>query len=205
MKIKKKRDFIVSNRRDYKDKCDNYVEALPKHKEPLNLSDEQITEYTTKVLGVAGIIQEKLDLEHQLKSLTKKVDTEIEDLNQFLRNQRNEFLQLADFTDDICVDLGFDIKTIEVDCDDLKPELTVYISSGYPTIKYSKQGTDGIKIYSRKNNEHFRLLDFTPETRYIDTTARKEEGQEEYREYYAMFTYKGKLIGKKSDVHGIKV
>lgn len=205
VKIKKRRDFIATNSRTYKERCDNYVVALPKHKTELGLTDEQVAKATTMAENVSALLQQKFDTEHQFKTLCKKVEEEMSDFTHFLRIQRNDFKELDAFTDAIGKDLGFDVSMVDVDTDNLQPELKITMDGIYPALTFNKQGTDGVKIYSRRNNEHFRLLDYTTSTRYIDITSKADEEKKEFREYYALFVYKDKIVGKKSEVYGIMV
>ncbi|MBK8554021.1 MAG: hypothetical protein IPL53_24430 [Ignavibacteria bacterium] len=68
-------------------------------------------------------------------------------------------------------------------------------------IKFRKEGTDGIKIYSKRGAEtDFTFLAVDTASPYNDNRLKLDPGKPEQREYYAYFFEVDSDVGQQSDV-----
>lgn len=106
------------------------------------------------------------------------------------------------YTETIGQDLGMvgsDKSTKETS--ELKPILKGKQNGNQIIIQFQKDGTDGIKIFSRRANEtEFTFLAVDTQSPYTDSRAKLEEIKPEVREYFAFFFEKEDEIGQKSDI-----
>lgn len=87
------------------------------------------------------------------------------------------------------------------DIAELKPVLTPKIVGQEIVIKFQKEGTDGIKIYSKRGAEtEFTFLAVDTQSPYNDNRPKLESSKPEQREYYAYYFEVDSEIGKQSDV-----
>jgi hypothetical protein len=85
--------------------------------------------------------------------------------------------------------------------DQLKPELSAKVNGQEVMIRFRKENTDGLKIYSRRGNEpEFTFLVLTTQSPYVDKRPKLENSKPEQREYYAVFFEDIRDIGIQSDV-----
>ncbi|MFA8436333.1 MAG: hypothetical protein ACEPOZ_17620 [Marinifilaceae bacterium] len=75
-----------------------------------------------------------------------------------------------------------------------------------PILKFTKQQTDGIRIYRKINHQgHFAFLDVCHKGKYADRTPNIDPSTKEFREYYATYMLNGEKIGKDSEICDVVV
>ncbi|PXX98923.1 hypothetical protein DF185_16245 [Marinifilum breve] len=200
--LKKRHDFIAGPENIYVDKAAVYKKKLPLYKDILGLTDEEIA---ADIAIMDDVIAKKEAKDIAVANASAKIEELNESrgvLTPYMRNRRVELMAKPNYTKAIGVDLGIEITYTNQDTADMKPEVKVKMQGGYPTIKISKQGTDGVRIYSRINGEgHFKYLDTCNGTQYIDVREKKDEQSYELREYTFFYIVKDTKVGKESNVY----
>lgn len=109
------------------------------------------------------------------------------------------------YTDTIGQDLGIiGAEKSLMNSADLKPILKGRQDGQQIIIQFQKNGTDGVKIYSKRASEsEFTFLAVDTQSPYTDSRSKIEEGKPEQREYYAYFFEKEDEIGQRSDTFKI--
>ena len=82
----------------------------------------------------------------------------------------------------------------------MKPSLSAVYNGNELVIKFRKNGTSGVNIYSRRGSEtDYAFLGFDASSPYIDARVKLDTSRPEAREYYAMFIDGDKEIGQPSN------
>lgn len=202
--IRKRHDFIVGPENAYVDKAVVYKNKLPIYKDVLGLTDEEIA---ADIAVMDDVISKKEAKDLAVANASSKV----EGLNQsrsvltpYMRNRRTEIMALPNYSKAIGIDLGIEISYTNQDTKNMKPEVKINMEGGYPAIKIFKQGTDGVRIYSRLNGEgKFAFLDTCNGTKYIDVRNKLDNSVFELREYTFFYMIKDAKVGKESNVYKI--
>lgn len=88
----------------------------------------------------------------------------------------------------------------------LKPVLKASVNGHEVMFRFRKEGTHGIKLYSRRGSEtEFTFLAVSFASPYNDSREKQDPGKSEQREYYAYYYEKNVDIGQRSDVLKIVV
>lgn len=83
----------------------------------------------------------------------------------------------------------------------VKPELKAKVVGDTVVISFKKNGTDGVKIYSRRGSEtEFSFLAIDTASPYNDSRAKSELSKPENREYFAQYFDDETDIGMRSDI-----
>jgi len=202
--IKKRHDFIAGPENVYVDRATVYKNKLALYKEVLDLTDEEIT---ADIAVMDDVISKKEAKDIAVANASSKVEAFNESrsvLTPYMRNRRLEIMAKPNYTKAIGIDLGIEITYTNQDTMDLQPIVSINIEGGYPAIKITKQGTDGVRIYSRVNGEgDFTFLDTCTGTKYIDVREKLDVNAHELREYNFFYIVKDAKVGKESIVYKI--
>ena len=204
--IRIRHDFIAGPENVFVDKAIVYKNKLPIYKEILGLTDELIAE---DIAVMDDVISKKEAKDIAVANSSAK----IEELNQsrsvltpYMRNRRTQIMSHPNYTKAIGIDLGIDITYTNQDTMDMQPTVSINLEGGYPVIKISKQGTDGVRIYAQRNDEtKFTFLDVCNGTKYIDVRPKLDDQLPELREYTFFYIIKGVQVGKESIVYKINL
>ena len=200
--IRKRHDFILGSENAYVDKAIVYKNKLILYKEILGLTDEEIA------ADIA--VMDKVIAKKEAKDIAvANASAKIEDLNlartdltHYMRKRRPEIMAMPNYDAAVGIDLGLDITYSNQDTKDMQPKAKINLEGGYPAIKIQKNGTDGVRIYSRVNGEgHFKYLDTCTGTKYIDVRDKLNIETFELREYTIFFIIKDAKVGKESIVY----
>ncbi|MEO8664653.1 MAG: hypothetical protein ABI462_04075, partial [Ignavibacteria bacterium] len=83
----------------------------------------------------------------------------------------------------------------------LKSVISAKLNGQEVKIRFSKEGTDGVKIFSRRGNEtEFQFLAISTQSPYDDNRAKLESSKPEQREYYVVLFDDVNDVGIRSDV-----
>lgn len=204
--IKKRHDFIVGPENAYVDKAIVYKNKLPIYKDVLGLTDELIA---ADIAVMDDVISKKETKDIAVANASSKIEELNESrsvLTPYMRNRRTQIMSHPNYTKAMGIDLGIDITYTNQDTKDMQPEASITVEGGYPAIKISKQGTDGVRIYSRRNGEtKFSFLDVCNGTKYIDVRPKLDDQLPELREYTFYYIIKGAQVGKESIIYKINL
>ncbi len=104
------------------------------------------------------------------------------------------------YTQEIDAMLGIEGSESILDLTNVKPVLTVSYEGLNVIIRFKKQGSDGVKIFSRRGDEtSFSFLAIDTESPYIDSRPKINSSLPETREYQAVHIYKDEPVGQMSD------
>jgi len=204
--IKKRHDFIAGSENEYVDKAGVYKKKLPLYKEILDLTDELIAEDTAVMDDVISKKEAKDIAMANSSAKVAEFNQSRAILTPYMRKRRTEIMSHPNYTKAIGIDLGIDITYTNLDTKDMQPTVSINFEGGYPAIKISKQGTDGVRIYSKRNGDaNFKFLDVCNGTKYIDVRPKFDEQLPELREYTFFYIIKGVQVGKESIVYKINI
>jgi len=110
------------------------------------------------------------------------------------------------YTEDIGKTLDIVGEEIVIDPDTMKPILKVKLLAGKPEIKWVKDYSEGVNIYSKRGDEtEFTFLARDTVSPYVDNRQNLETGKPEDREYYAFYIFEDEEEGLESDTVKITV
>ncbi|WP_372639939.1 hypothetical protein [Ancylomarina sp.] len=204
--IRKRHDFIVGPENDYVDKGLVYKTNILIHKETLDVTDEEVAE-DNRLIDNVITCKESKDLAVANSSAKIAALGEARDVfTPYIRSRRSKIMSHPNYTKAIGIDLGFDITYTNQDTKDMQPMASINLEGGYPAIKIAKQGTNGVRIYSRRNGEtKFTFLDVCNSTKYIDIRPKLDDQLPELREYTFYYIIKGVQVGKESIIYKINL
>jgi hypothetical protein len=112
----------------------------------------------------------------------------------------------AAYTEAIGKALGAVGTTSTIDTETIKPNLTAATSVAGVTLKFNKQGTDGVNIYTKRGAEtEFKFLARDTQSPYVDTRDNLGATSAEERQYYAIYILVDDEVGQPSDTVTISV
>ncbi|MFA8433846.1 MAG: hypothetical protein ACEPOZ_04960 [Marinifilaceae bacterium] len=194
-------DFIESTEEAYVNKAINYKKKLLVYKDQLGFDDETIAQETALVDEVLDWKEKKDQAQRDAKAMVTGFKNSQKKLTAYIRKRRPEIQALANYTESIGVELGLETTYTSIDTKDLIPDVQLHLEGGYPTIRFKKHGTDGIRIFRRINGKGtFAFLDTCNGTYYRDIRQKANPLEPELREYYVFYTIKGETVGKKSQI-----
>ena len=204
--IRKRHDFIAGPENVYVDRAVVYKNKLPIYKEILGLTDEDIA---ADIAVMDDVISKKEAKDIAVANSSAKIEELNESrsvLTPYMRNRRTQIMSHPNYTKAIGIDLGIDITYTNQETMDMQPSVSINLEGGYPAIKISKQGTDGVRIYARRNGEtKFTFLDVCSGTKYIDVRPKLDDQLPELREYTFYYIIKGVQVGKESIIYKINL
>ena len=110
------------------------------------------------------------------------------------------------YTEDIGKTLDIVGEEIVIDPDTMKPILKVKLLAGKPEIKWVKDYSEGVNIYSKRGDEtEFTFLARDTVSPYVDNRPNQEPGKPEEREYYAYYIFEDQEKGLESDTVKVTV
>jgi len=197
-----KNDFIPIGNGDIDSFEENLIRKLTIHAPALGLNPDEVTESI-------NIINEHRTAFANMNSKKNESKSATEDNYNSLSKAVNEVRRLAKqikssktYTTGIGDDLGIigpDIASKETVV--MKPSLKANINGHEVVIKFRKDGTDGIKLYSKRGAEtEFTFLAVDTASPYNDTREKLEASKPEQREYYAYYFVSDSDVGQQSDV-----
>lgn len=105
------------------------------------------------------------------------------------------------YSEDIGEMLGIEGSELVLALANVKPVLTANYEGLNVVLRFKKQGTQGIKIFSRRGDEtEFSFLAIDTESPYIDSRPKLDSMRPEKREYQAIYVYKDEPVGNMSDI-----
>lgn len=197
-----KKDFIPGRNSNLFTFARNFIDRLEKYSKDLSLSESEVKsakDVLSKFMSsFSGMISKKAESKAATEEfyLMKKkcVDT--------LRKMSNQVRSSKNYSR--AIGKNFKIVKSYKKPDDFskhKPVLSHKINAKRVIIKYTKNGTDGIKLYSRRGNEkEFSEVAFSLKGVYTDNRSKLTGLNPEAREYYAEYVVKYKTAGKRSNI-----
>lgn len=197
-----KTDFIPKRDGDLNSFEDNFLNKLNNHAATLGLD-------TSEIDSVKNIIEDHRSSFSQMNS--KKAESKsAREVNLMkkdaavaeIRRLSAKIKACKEYNAAIGDDLGIiGPDTVFVSLADKKPVLKTRLQGNEVVLTFRKNGTDGVKIWSKKGNEtEFTFLAIDTSSPYTDNRAKTDTAKPENREYYAVFFEEDSEIGKRSDI-----
>lgn len=180
----------------------NFVNKLTIHAAALGIDPAEVTAIKANInnhrLSFSGAISKRAESKSSSEeNFTKKVIA----INE-IRRASKLIKSLTNYTSTI----GNDLQIIGPDkpardITDLKPVLTVKMNGNEVKLKFRKDETDGVKIYSRSGAEpEFSFLAISTQSPYDDNRPKVDNSKPEQREYYAIYFEDVNELGNRSDI-----
>lgn len=163
----------------------NYKAKLATHAATLNINAADVAIHVAEcdklITDIQAVAAQKTALANasKVKSETK---------SDVVGNLRNRIKTQATYTESIGADLGIIGTSTAFDAANAKPILTVVLSGGKPVINFSKEKSNGVKIYCKRSGEAvFSFLALDTHSPYHDNRPNTIANTPELREYYAYY------------------
>ncbi len=202
-----KTDFIPTRDGDLDGYELNFLNKLTAHAATLSLDPADVSRITAVIsnhrLSYANVLSKRAESRSANEDNVLKKRNAINELRRGARVVKSN----ANYTKAV----GDDLQIIGPDkapriLTELKPELRTRVHGQEVLIKFKKDDTDGIRIYTRRGSEsEFSFLVHTSQSQYVDQRPKLESNKPEQREYYAVFFEETHEVGKRSDVRKITI
>jgi hypothetical protein len=166
----------------------NYKTKLGIHGAALGMSPADILIHQNECDALIAAIHLASQQKTALANANKvKADTRTDVVGN-LRSVNNRIKTNASYTEGIGADLGIIGTSTAFDAANAKPILGVTLSGGKPVITFSKEKSNGVKIYCRRGTDAvFSFLALDTHSPYHDNRPNQVEGAPETRSYYAFY------------------
>jgi hypothetical protein len=197
-----KSDFISKRDANLDAQEENFLSKIDLHAQTIGIDPNELNDSKSIILGHRIAFT-------SMNSQKAQSNAAIEDNKMKRTNAINELRRISkriksskNYTQAIGDDLGIVGSEILVkNTSDLKPELKAVLNGQDIVIRFKKEGTDGIKLFSRKGEEtEFSFLSFDTHSPYIDNREKVDPTKPEQREFYAYFFESDIEIGLRSDI-----
>jgi hypothetical protein len=161
----------------------NYQAKMTTYGATLGLAPAEMADLSTACTNLSNLIHNVESAKNTLKNLVKTKNTAMEKNIAVIRRANNKMKTNDAFTDAIGKDMGIKGSSQDVDREAAKPKLSGEAFSGYVRLKFSKNGLDGVNIYSRlKEQGNWNFLARDTNSPYDDHKT-LANGTPEIREY----------------------
>ncbi len=194
--------FIPDSSGDLDSFEENLVAKLAVHAPALGLDPDEVTQTIEIINEHRAAFTSMLSKKAESKSATENNNITRERAVAEIRRLAQQVKSSKAYTSVIGDDLGIigSDKSAKISSE-LKPLLNAVLDGHDVVIKFKKNGTDGIKIYSRRGHESdFSFLAVDTQSPYNDTREKLDSAKPEQREYYAYYFESDNEIGLASDV-----
>ena len=205
--IKKMSDYLPQSDDALVTWLTNYRAKLSVHATVLEINAADLAIHQSEcddvIVAVQAATTKKAELAHANKV---KTDTKSDKLGN-LRSLNKRIKTHAAYTEAIGAELNIVGSNTAFDAANAKPILSVALSGGKVVINFSKEKSNGVKIFCKRGNETaFTFLALDTHSPYHDNRSNLVEGTPEPREYYAFYIDNtDKAFGLQSDTVGITV
>lgn len=194
-------DFIPNTDGDMQGFLRNLKVRLPKHQKDLGLSDAQVKDALERGDELIASLDKnegrRSDYLAQTAATRALKAKHIPALRGFFRLVK----ALPGYSEEIGVSLGILApSTEELRGDDLKGECEVSVHRGFVRVQFTKQGCDGVNVYSQLlGDKEWRFLARDTNSPYDDYSPLQKAGTPEVRLYRVILVDKDEEVGSASD------
>jgi hypothetical protein len=197
-----KTDFVPKRDGDLDAYELNFLNKLTFHSSTLGIDPAEVANINSKVnshrMSFANVISKRAESKSANEDNVFKKRNAVNDFRRAAKLVKS----LSNYTNAI----GDDLQIIGPDkplksTDDLKPSLAAKVNGQEVLIRFVKEYTDGIRIFTRRGDEtEFTFLVLTTQSPYVDKRPKLISSKPEQREYYAVFFEDIHDVGNQSDV-----
>lgn len=197
-----KNDFIPFANGDLDSFEENFLRKIPGYAATLGINSDEISE-TTRIINehrtaFSVMNSKKAEAKSATEDNLNSRSRSISEIRRLAKQIKSAKAYTSGIGDDLGI-IGSDVSS--KDSVIMKPSLKANVSGHEVIIKFRKEGTDGIKLYSKRSAEtEFTFLAVDTASPYNDTREKLDAGKPEQREYYAYFFDADNDIGQQSDV-----
>lgn len=201
VQVKVRHDYISTNQNVFNKRSVNFMNKVDGYAESLSWGAEEVSAIKNALTEAHSAWVSKNEMQKESQKATVLFGQKRETATKAIREFRNYVVNKMDCSSDVLQDLGLQSSISFVDTADLKPALKVSLQGEVPAIHYNRNHCDAIKLYSRINRTgEFELLETISKTKFTDLRPTQNGALTEIREYYAIYVYKGDVVGKSSEV-----
>jgi len=181
---------------------ENFKNKLTTHSAALGINASEVSEILVHIdnhrTSYAGMISKRAESKAAKEENLMKKRILIKELGRI----SSQIKKLKGYTPAIGDDLGIiGSETTFKDPSDLKPDLNAKLNGSEIVIRFKKEDSDGVKIYSRRGNEtEFTFLTTDTQSPYNDNRPKLDPSKPEQREYYAFYFDEDTEVGIQSDI-----
>lgn len=195
-------DFIPTRDGDLDAHEDNFKAKLTLYAASLGLDPTEVTES----IAVIDSHRSSYSAMNSRRAISKSASEENRLKKRLAINELRRLAKKIKTSKSYSTPIGEDLQIIGPgipvqNYQDLKPVIKSIVNGQNVILQFKKDGTDGIKIYSRRGTEtEFTYLSLDTSSPYNDNRPKLDSGKPEQREYYANFFLEDKEVGHRSDV-----
>lgn len=179
----------------------SYKENIVVHGPTLGLTAAEVTEQEDAAASIESSVDGLEMKRNQAKEASAFKRRMVKEKGAVLRKCIARMKTHPAYTEEIGRELGIVGPSQTLDISKVKPELKLTVYPGYVSIAFTKQGLEGVVIFSRiKGTLGWEKLGTDFASPFLDKRPLKEANQPEYREYMAMYTNLREAIGQQSDI-----
>jgi hypothetical protein len=179
----------------------NYDTKILLYAAMLGITPAELVAMTDRNKDLRETIANGNAAQNTAKQANAATDTMIVDYKTAMRLAIKGFKANPNFTTAMGEDLGISGTHIPFDPNTYKAGLSAVTYPGHVTLKFPKNGVDGVNIYSRaKGDPLFVKLSFDSSSPYIDNRPLKVPGVPETREYMAIGVIDDVEVGQASNI-----
>ncbi|MEI6507289.1 MAG: hypothetical protein WCO54_02325 [Bacteroidota bacterium] len=185
--------------------CQNFKTQLPILAAQLNLTQQQITDYTALADSIITSVNDATVSKNDYKLKVDIKNSIIADKKQNLRAIANIIKANPAYTDGIGSSLGI-LFTPDagIDTTTYKPDMSLVLGHGFVIVKFTKKGVEGVNVYTRLQGVHdWTFLSRDTHSPYDDHRMLAQPGTPENREYMVVGVINDIEIGLPSDIASI--
>lgn len=202
-----KKDFIPGRNSNLFTFARNYIDRLERYSKDLSLSASEVENARDVISKFMSSFSRMISVKAESKSATEDFYINKKKCVDTLRKISKQVKSSKKYSKAI----GKNFKIVKSykkteDFSKHKPVLGLKLNAKRVIIKYTKNGTDGIKLYSRRGNEKdFSEIAISLKGIYTDKRSKLTGLNPEVREYFAEYLVKDKTTGKRSNVKKVIV
>ena len=204
--IIRRKDWLKKRNADFINFLKNFEIEFPIHGLNLGYIQSEIDAIIAEIGTCETDFEDKNTKQIAAEAAVEKFNNTKKSLITTLRLNVPRIKSSPKYTEDIGKTLDIVGEEIVIDPDTMKPVLKVKMLAGKPEIKWIKDYSEGVNIYSRRGDEtEFTFLARDTVSPYVDNRPNLETGKPEDREYYAFYIFEDKEEGLESDTVKITV
>jgi hypothetical protein len=178
----------------------NYQAKLATYGATLGLAPAEITAISGACTNLSAFINDVEAAKATLKNAVEAKNAGKDSSLALLRKANNKMKASDAYTDAIGEDMGIKASSQDLDREAAKPKFSGEAFPGYVRLKFTKNGLDGVNIYSRlKGQATWAFLSRDTNSPYDDHKA-LANGAPETREYMCIGMMEDTEVGQQSDI-----
>ena len=204
--IIRRKDWLKKRNADFVNSLKNLRTEFPNYGIDLGYTQPEIDGIVAECTNCETDYDDKNAKQIAAEAAVAKFNNTKKSMISILRLNVPRIKSAPKYTENIGKILDIVGEEIVIDPDTMKPVLIVRLLAGKPQIKWVKDYSDGVNIYSKRGDEtEFTFLARDNVSPYVDDRPNLEQGKPEDREYYAFYIFDDEEEGLESDTVKITI